>query len=123
MRTLYFDCYAGASGEMILGALVGAGCDAATLVENLSALNVAGYDVQFTTVNRSGLSATRALVNAPHEHKHRHLKDIEKIINDSKLSGNVKTRASAIFRRLAEAEARVHNEPIEKIHFHEVGAL
>lgn len=123
MKTLYFDCFAGASGDMILGALVGAGCDRALLVENLSALGVEGFDVQFTTVNRSGLSATRALVHTPHEHKHRHLKDIEKIIDDSKLSGNVKTRAKAIFHRLADAEARVHNEPIEKIHFHEVGAL
>ena len=123
MRTLYFDCFAGASGDMILGALVGAGCDAAVLIENLAALGVRGYNVQFTTVNRSGLSATRALVDAPHEHKHRHLKDIQEIINDSKLNEKVKARACAIFRRLAEAEARVHNEPVERIHFHEVGAL
>src|SRR5207253_684766 len=123
MRTLYFDCFAGASGDMILGALVGAGCDPDALVANLSALNIEGYDVQFTSVNRSGLSAMRALVYAPSERKHRHLKDIEKIINDSGLDEKVKARACAIFNSLAEAEARVHNEPVEKIHFHEVGAL
>ncbi|HMF57543.1 MAG TPA: nickel pincer cofactor biosynthesis protein LarC [Pyrinomonadaceae bacterium] len=123
MRTLYFDCYAGASGDMILGALVGAGCDPSNLMEKLASLGVEGYEVQFTTVNRSGLSATRADVRAPEEKKHRHLKDILGIINDSRLDEKIKGRATAIFMRLAEAESHVHNEPVEKIHFHEVGAL
>jgi uncharacterized protein (TIGR00299 family) protein len=74
-------------------------------------------------VNRSGLSATRADVRTRHEHAHRHLGDILKIIYDSRLTDGVKERAARIFSRLAKAEARVHNEPVEKIHFHEVGAL
>ena len=123
MKTLYFDCFAGASGDMILGAMVAAGVDANVLSEQLSLLNVPGFSVHFKTVTRAGLSATHAIVETQHEHKHRHLADILKIINNSSLPGSVKQRATQIFTRLAEAESRVHNEPIEKIHFHEVGAL
>lgn len=123
MRTLYFDCFAGASGDMILGALVAAGVDPAALRAQLSLLGVKGFQIDFEIVNRSGISATHARVHTAHEHHHRHLADILKIINESALSGSVKDRAGEIFTRLAQAEARVHNEPIDHIHFHEVGAL
>ncbi len=123
MRTLYFDCFAGASGDMILGALVGVGVDPRLLTEKLSLLDVPGYEVSFETVDRSGISATRALVRVEEEHAHRHLSHILKIINDSRLADTVKERASKIFTRLAEAEAKIHNVAVERIHFHEVGAL
>jgi len=123
MRTLYFDCFAGASGDMILGALVSVGVDGRALIEQLKLLNVGGWQIDFDRVDRSGISATHARVQTAHEHAHRHLADILKIIYDSGLSDRVKDRAARIFSRLAEAESRVHNEPIEKIHFHEVGAL
>lgn len=123
MRTLYFDCFAGASGDMILGALVGVGVDPRLLTEQLSLLDVPGYEVSFETVDRSGISATRALVRVEEEHAHRHLSHILKIINDSRLADTVKERASKIFMRLAEAEAKIHNVAVERIHFHEVGAL
>ena len=123
MKTLYFDCFAGASGDMILGALVGAGVDPDYLREQLSLLNVEGFSINFEIVNRSGLSATYARVETVHEHKHRHLSDIKQIIESSRLSDPVKRRSIQIFTHLAEAEARVHNEPVEQVHFHEVGAL
>ena len=123
MRTLYFDCFAGASGDMILGALVGAGASEKALIEQLTLLNVEGFQLEIQTVDRSGLSATFAHVQTRHEHKHRHLSDIKKIIFDSDLGTSVKERAFAIFTKLAEAEARVHNEPVDHVHFHEVGAL
>ncbi|HEX8920556.1 MAG TPA: nickel pincer cofactor biosynthesis protein LarC [Pyrinomonadaceae bacterium] len=123
MRTLYFDCFAGASGDMILGALVGVGVDPYLLIEQLSLLGVSGYELNFETVDRSGISATHARVRTAHEHTHRHLGDILKIIYESRLSDGVKDRAARIFSRLAEAEARVHNVSVEQIHFHEVGAL
>lgn len=123
MKTLYFDCFAGASGDMILGAMVAAGVDANALREQLSLLNVEGFKIDFETVNRSGLSATYARVETVHEHKHRHLSDIRRIIENSGVAPGAKDLALRIFTRLAEAEARVHNEPIEKVHFHEVGAL
>ncbi|HEX7313748.1 MAG TPA: nickel pincer cofactor biosynthesis protein LarC [Pyrinomonadaceae bacterium] len=124
MRTLYFDCFAGISGDMTLGALVDAGADARELTERLALLDVDGYEISFEKVDRSGISATRALVRlTKEEKKHRHLSHIEKIINDSRLNDSVKERALKIFRRLGEAEARVHNVPVERIHFHEVGAV
>ena len=123
MRTLYFDCFAGASGDMILGAMVAAGVDRSALREQLSRLNVDGFSLNFETVTRSGLSATYAREETRDEHKHRHLSDIKHIIESSGVSDAAKTLAIQIFARLAEAEARVHNEPIEHVHFHEVGAL
>jgi uncharacterized protein (TIGR00299 family) protein len=123
MKTLYFDCFAGASGDMILGAMVAAGVDPNFLREQLSLLRVSGFSIDFETVNRSGLSATYARVETAHEHSHRSLTDIKAIIRGSDLSSAVKERAVQIFTRLAEAEARVHNEPIDHVHFHEVGAL
>src|SRR5688572_19489627 len=123
MKTLYFDCFAGASGDMILGAMVAAGVEPRVLMGQLSLLNLQGYSIDFQPVDRSGLSATHVRVQIPKEHSHRHLSDILKIIYDSQLSDAVKDRAAKVFSRLAEAEAHVHNQPVEKIHFHEVGAM
>ena len=123
MKTLYFDCFAGASGDMILGALVALGVDENELVAEISKLNISDFKVTCSKVDRSGISAIKANVEVPSEHAHRHLHTIEKIINESDLKESVKTRAIAIFTRLAEAEAKVHGIEIEKVHFHEVGAM
>src|SRR6266540_7124174 len=105
MRTLYFDCFAGVSGDMILGAMVAAGVDPSALKDQLSLLDIPGFTIEFEKVDRSGISATYASVETRDEHQHRHLKDILRIIEESHLSGSVKTRARLIFSRLAEAEA------------------
>ena len=123
MRTLYFDCFAGISGDMTLGALVGAGADERELLEQITLLGVEGYEISFEKVDRSGISATRAVVRAEERQRHRHLSDILRIIGASRLGGSVKSRASEIFTRLAEAEARVHGIDVGRVHFHEVGAL
>jgi TIGR00299 family protein len=123
MKTLYFDCFAGASGNMILAALAALGIDEAELKEQLRRLNISDFDIVFSRVDRSGISALHAEVKVPQENVHRHLRDIEKIINDSTLNEAVKGRAVAIFTRLAEAEAKIHGIEVEKIHFHEVGAM
>ena len=123
MKTLYFDCFAGASGDMILGAMVAAGVDPDALREQLSLLNVEGFKIDFETTARSGLSATYARVVTTDQSKHRHLSHVRRIIEESGVTDAAKELAIRIFIRLAEAEARVHNEPIEKVHFHEVGAL
>ncbi len=108
---------------MILGALVGAGADPDQLIDQLKLLGVENYQVSFGQVDRCNLSATRATVETGQEHSHRHLNDLLKIIDDSHLNTAVKDRASHIFSLLAEAESEVHNVPVERIHFHEVGAL
>src|SRR2546430_2497930 len=123
MKTLYFDCFAGASGDMVLGPLVAAGVQPTALIEQLELLGVGGWQIDFEKVDRSGISATYAKVKTAHEHAHRHLGDILKIIYDSRLSDSVKDCAAGIFSQLAEAEAHVHTAPIEKIHFHEAVAL
>jgi uncharacterized protein (TIGR00299 family) protein len=123
MRTLFFDCFAGVSGDMILGAMIAAGVEPRVLKGQLELLNVQGYAIEFDIVDRSGISATYARVETAPDHAHRHLSHILKIIYDSQLEAGVKDQAARVFSRLAEAEARVHNEPVEKVHFHEVGAL
>ncbi|MGH9904898.1 MAG: nickel pincer cofactor biosynthesis protein LarC [Pyrinomonadaceae bacterium] len=123
MKTLYFDCFAGVSGDMILGAMVAAGVDPTELKAQLSLLEVKGYTIEFEPVARAGMGATYARVQTAHEHAHRNLSDILKIIYGSRLSEGVKDRAAKVFSRLAEAEARVHNQMVDQVHFHEVGAL
>jgi pyridinium-3,5-bisthiocarboxylic acid mononucleotide nickel chelatase len=123
MRLLYFDCFAGISGDMTLGALVDAGADRRMLVEQLAQLDFGNFEVRFEQVDRAGIAATRAVVETGEHHHHRGLSQIVKIIERSRLSAGVKERATRIFTRLAGAEARVHNVPVDDVHFHEVGAL
>jgi pyridinium-3,5-bisthiocarboxylic acid mononucleotide nickel chelatase len=123
MKTLYFDCFAGASGNMILGALVALGVEREKLIEQIKLLDVSEFEIEFSEVVRAGISAVHADVKVPHEHAHRHLSTIEKIINDSRLPEKIKKRAIAIFQKLAEAEAKIHGIDVEKVHFHEVGAM
>src|SRR5215218_2933950 len=123
MKTLHFDCFAGASGNMILGGLISLGVDRDELLLQLRGLSTAEFSIEFETVDRSGISAVHADVRVPHEKRHRHLSDIVKIIDDASLSETVRERSKAIFQRLAEAEAKVHGISVQKVHFHEVGAL
>jgi uncharacterized protein (TIGR00299 family) protein len=123
MRTLYFDCFAGASGNMILGALIAAGIDMESLKAELQKMEIPDFDLEVEIVDRSGIASTHVNVRVPTESKHRHLRDIEQIITNSEVSDSVKSRSTAIFRRLADAEAKVHGIAAEKVHFHEVGGM
>lgn len=123
MKIGYFDCFAGISGDMILGALIDAGLDLDTLKQDLSLLQLGGYEIQAEPVNKMGLVGTKVTVITREEHAHRHLSDIRQIIQDSSLPEEVKVKSMAIFRRLAEAEAKIHGTTPDKIHFHEVGTL
>lgn len=123
MRTLYFDCFAGASGNMVLGALLDLGADRQELESGIRVLGLASVSLQIDKVNRSGITATHVEVLYDDQKRHRHLSDIEAIIDAGDLPDGVKVSAKKIFGRLAEAEASVHGIPIEKVHFHEVGAV
>lgn len=123
MKTLYFDCFAGASGNMILGALIALGIDEKKLVEQIKLLDIAEFEIEFTKRNKAGISAVHADVKVPEEKSHRHLHTIEKIINESRLNDSIKERAVKIFTKLATAEAKVHGTELQKVHFHEVGAM
>ena len=125
MKIAYFDCFAGASGDMIVGALIDAGVDFDFLKKELKKLHLHGYKLRATKTAKSGLAAVKFDVELPedHGHHHRNLEDIVNIIDASGLSKSVKDKSKAIFLRLAEAEAKVHGCPVDEIHFHEVGAV
>jgi len=135
MKIAYFDCFAGASGDMIVGALIDAGVDFRLLKDELKKLRLRGYRLSAAKTAKSGLAAVKFDVELTEKHDHgrgrgrrrglhhRNLDDIVRIIDASGLAGSVKDRSKAVFRRLAEAEARVHSRPVDEIHFHEVGAV
>jgi hypothetical protein len=123
MKLAYFDCFSGISGDMTLGALLDAGCDLQRLREELRGLQVPGWELSAEKVWKNGMAATYAQVKTEDQQKHRSLSAILEILKDSQLAPQVRERAAAIFQKLGEAEARVHNVPLEKIHFHEVGAV
>jgi len=124
MKCLYFDCFAGISGDMTLAALVDLGVPRTHLVRELAKLGLSGYGLRFSRVSRMGIAGLQALVSCTkHQHQHRSLQDIERIIKRSTLKEAVKQRSLDIFSLLARAEARIHNQKAAQVHFHEVGAV
>jgi uncharacterized protein (TIGR00299 family) protein len=122
-RLAYFDCFSGVSGDMTLGALVDAGADLGAMEAELRKLPVKGWSLAAEKVRRGALAATLVKVTTQETHHHRGLTKILDTIARAGLAPRVAERASAIFRRLGEAEARIHNTTVEQVHFHEVGAL
>jgi pyridinium-3,5-bisthiocarboxylic acid mononucleotide nickel chelatase len=122
-KLAYFDCFSGISGDMTLGALVDSGCDPALLRSGLEGLQIPSWTISAEKVWKNGMSATLVRVTTEGQTKHRSLSAILEIFDKSQLSNSVRKNAAAIFRRLGEAEASVHDVPLEKIHFHEVGAV
>jgi uncharacterized protein (TIGR00299 family) protein len=123
MKIAYFDCISGISGNMILGALINAGLNVETLRGELAKLNLDGYSLTVTPVNKNSIAATLVDVDVSESGVHRHLPDIEKIIDDSTLPTPIKVTAKSVFQRLAQAEAQVHGTTPDHIHFHEVGGM
>jgi uncharacterized protein (TIGR00299 family) protein len=121
----YFDCFSGISGNMVLGALLDTGLELERLKAELARLSISGYTLKVETVKRHGMRGTHVEVEISDSgvKQHRHLHHIEEIITGSDLPDEVKQRGLDIFRRLAQAEAKVHGAPVEVIHFHEVGAV
>lgn len=141
MRILYYDCFAGISGDMNLGALIDLGVDAGYLTNELAKLPIHGYELKIEKDKRKGISGTRVQVlidkdhmhlsgdhhhhagHAEHSHEHRSYRQIKDILVKSQLDENVRTLSLSIFSKIAEAEAKIHNMPLDDVHFHEVGAI
>ena len=125
MRTLYFDCYSGASGDIIVGALIDAGADFDALRQTLLSLGVDGFDVAVEKVKKKGVMATKFHVNVDehHPHPHRHLRHVVEIIEKGDLPQLVRDASIETFRRIGVAEAEIHGTTVERVHFHEVGAV
>ncbi len=136
MRILYFDCFAGISGDMTLGALLDLGVDREQFLAELGKLNVEGFTIDISKIKKNAIEGTDVDVilrehhhhehdkhGHHHHHEHRTLQDIEGIIDESTLDQEVKKLSKAMFLKVAQAEAKIHGAALEDIHFHEVGAL
>ncbi|MFN7997477.1 MAG: nickel pincer cofactor biosynthesis protein LarC [Bryobacteraceae bacterium] len=117
----YLDAFSGISGDMLVGALADAGADQKAIIDGVRSLDI-NASLSFDRVKRCGIGATKFQVSASETHNHRHLPFILKLIEKADLPDRTKRDASAVFQRLGEAEAAVHQVPLEKVHFHEVGA-
>lgn len=131
MRILYYDCFSGLSGDMNLAAMIDLGVTKEFLISELKKLPVEGYTIEVTRDKRNGIEGTKVTVNLEENsnshksqhHFHRNLKTISDLITNSTLNDNVKKLGISIFENIAKAEAKVHGTTIDKIHFHEVGAV
>ncbi|ASS96832.1 nickel pincer cofactor biosynthesis protein LarC [Peribacillus simplex] len=154
MRTLYFDCFSGISGDMVIGALIDAGADPVQMEEELKKLNIdEEYNLSWGKVVKNGITSTKFDViltskseqthehshshghehSHEHEHNHSHVlhhhhgsrtyKQIVEAINEANFNESVTNRSLAIFKKIGEAEGHIHGLPLEKVHFHEVGAV
>jgi len=122
MRIAYFDCFSGVSGDMCLGALVAAGYPAERLIDLPRRIGLGGVRITVAPARRGPFAATRVEVAVEGAQPHRHLKHIADILAAAQIETDVRDRAGRVFRRLAEAEAEVHGQTVERVHFHEVGA-
>jgi pyridinium-3,5-bisthiocarboxylic acid mononucleotide nickel chelatase len=124
MKIIGYDCFSGISGDMNLGAMIDLGVDSNFLNNELNKLNLPGWELIVQKDQRHGINGTKVTVRQTrHEHAHRHLSDIEKIINDSSLDASTRELSLRIFMKIARAEASVHGISIDHVHFHEVGAV
>ena len=121
MKICYFDAFSGISGDMTVGSLVDAGADGGAIAETLRSLGT-NAEFRFEKTKRRGIAATKFHVDGGESRTHRHLPHILKMIDQAALPDRAKRNASRVFERLGEAEASVHGVPVEKVHFHEVGA-
>ncbi len=122
-RVAWFHPFSGIAGDMTLGALLDAGADLDFVTAALNGLNVDGWSLTTEQVDRNGVRATRAVVDAPEQHHHRHWTDIRSLLEHADIPDRVKSRSLAVFEVLAVAEGKVHGVSPEEVHFHEVGAL
>jgi uncharacterized protein (TIGR00299 family) protein len=122
VHVAHFDCFSGISGDMTLAALIDAGVDAEAIRQGVGSLGLP-VQLEIEKVRKGGFAATYVRVEAEEEHSHRFLPQVEEILRRGSLTPRQRDLALRIFRRLAEAEAAVHGMPLEKVHFHEVGAL
>ncbi len=124
MHILYWDVFAGISGDMALASLIALGADPALITKQLQSLGLAEFSLEITSPQIQVIQATDVnVIVLDHDKHHRHLQDIEKMINSGELPEKARINSLQVFRTLAEAEARVHGTTIDKVHFHEVGAV
>ena len=122
MKVAYFDCFSGASGDMILGSLIDAGLSSRKLSEEVKKLRIPVH-LKVKKVLKGGLFATQVIVEGSEKRSHRNLREILRIIERSRVEAEVKKKSEVIFKRIASVEAKIHHIPMEEVHFHELGGL
>ncbi len=123
-KIVYLDCHSGISGDMLLGSLLDAGLPFDLLQDELKTLPLAGYELKLSSFQDQGITGSRfEVIVDQHEQHARSFSDIVALLSSSTLSASIRDRATAVFRTLGEAEAKIHDVPLEQIHFHEVGAV
>lgn len=124
MRIAYFDCFSGASGDMILGSMIDAGLSVRELRKELRKIPISNVQLNVRKVLKREISATQVIVTGKREERsHRNLKELLKIIEKSQLESEIKKKSREVFERIASVEAKIHRKPVEEIHFHELGGL
>ena len=123
MKIAYFDCYAGAGGDMIVAAMLDAGVEANWLIEQIDSVRIDGLKIEIAETLRCGMRGITFRPVAPDQKHHRNLTDILALVAASGISETAKQRVNAVFTALAKAEAHVHGKEPDQIHFHEVGAV
>lgn len=123
MRLAYLDCASGIAGDMMLGALIDAGADLASVQVGVASLGLPGIQIAASEVRRKGFRGLKIEIAHEPEHKHRHLHHILDMIDAGNLTSRARELAKRVFTRLGEAETKVHGVDIRKVHFHEVGAI
>ena len=123
MRIAYFDCFSGISGDMLTGALLDAGLDFGELEKEIDKLGLQGVSISASRIVKQNIASTRFTVKYPEQKHHRGLDDLIQLVENTSLEDAVKEKAKEVFKIIAVAEARIHNMPVEKVHFHEIGAV
>ena len=123
MKTAYFDCFAGISGDMTLGAFLDLGVPLEWLLDKLHAMPLDGFSIKKESIQVNNIQATQVQIDLAEEQTHRHWADIRKLVEKAPFDKEVKVNSLKVFEKIAASESEIHGVPLEKVHFHEVGAL
>ncbi len=123
MRIAYFDCFSGISGDMLLGSMIDAGLDFNYLEDEIKKLGLDSVEIKAEKIVKQNIASTKFTVHYGKQKHHRHLEDIYQLVDRSAIDHEIKEKAREVFLKIAIAEAKIHNMPVEKVHFHEIGAV
>ncbi len=123
MRIAYFDCFSGISGDMLVGSLIDAGLDFEELENEIKKLGLESVEIKADKIVKQNIASTRFSVLYEDQKHHRHLQDLNAMVDNASIDEDIKEKAKEVFLKIAVAEAKIHNMPLDKVHFHEIGAV
>ena len=123
MKVAYFDCFSGISGDMLIGALLDAGLDFQLLEQEIARLGLPNVQIRSSKIVKQNIASTKFDVIYEDQHHHRHLRHLNEMVENTGIDPEIQAKAKQVFLKIAEAEAKIHHMPVEKVHFHEVGAV